>query len=157
LVEQTVKRKTTKANLRNLISRIARAEGYRHRIAHGLWSYNPKRLGQLWAIDRRRKHVEPFDVPKLVSFAESIGELSFELIHPGGWRLSLVMQHDKATGHSFGGGTPRSLLLRLENRKKLTKRMDELALLYSRTHDQKVKAELDKLSSQLSALDKTLP
>jgi hypothetical protein len=35
--------------------------------------------------------------------------------------------------------------------------MDELALLYSRTHDQKVKAELDKLSSQLSALDKTLP
>ncbi len=113
LVDQAIKRKTTKDKILNLISRIARAEGYRHRIAHGLWSYNPKRLEQLWAIDRRRPSVEPFNVNKLVDFGNSIGELSFELIHPGGWRLSLFIRRDKKTGNWFGGGTSRSMLLRL--------------------------------------------
>jgi hypothetical protein len=113
LVDRTIRRKATKIKTLQLISRIARAEGYRHRIAHGLWSYNPKRLEQLWAIDRRRPHVEPFNVKKLVDFGDAIGELSFELIYPGGWRLSLFVSRDKKTGQWFGGGIPRTLLLRL--------------------------------------------
>jgi hypothetical protein len=135
VVEQNIKRKPTKAKLLNLVSRIARAEGYRHRIAHGLWSYNPRRLEQLWAIDRRQGHVEPFDVKKLRDFSNSLGELSFELLHPAGWRPSLFIRKDKKTGHWIGGGTPREALLRFREKnpmiseeiEKAAKRMDELA------------------------------
>lgn len=67
-----------------LISRIARAEGRRHRIAHGLWSYNPRRVERLWAHDRRTKHsyAAGFDVTSLGEFGASVGALSFDLLHP---------------------------------------------------------------------------
>jgi hypothetical protein len=112
VAEQAIKRRATKDKVANLISRIARAEGYRHKIAHGLWSYNPKRLEQLFSMDRRGRF-EPFDVEKLLAFADSIGELSFELIYPGGWRLSLFMRKDKKTGNWYGGGGGRLFRLRL--------------------------------------------
>jgi hypothetical protein len=106
-----IKREATKKHFANLVSRIARAEGYRHRVAHGLWSYNPRRLEQLWSLSYRRSNVEPFNVKKLTDFADLIGELSFELMRPGGWRFSLIITRDKKTGSWYGGGIPRSMLI----------------------------------------------
>jgi hypothetical protein len=118
--EKAIKSKATKKKIFNLISRIARAEGYRHKIAHGLWSYNPKRLEQLFAIDRRGRF-EPFDVKKLLDFSDSIGELSFELIHPGGWRWSFFLTKDKKTGSVYGGGTPRYLRMQFRQQQESIK------------------------------------
>jgi hypothetical protein len=119
LVNQVVTRKATKDKFLTLISRIARAEGYRHRIAHGLWSYNPKRLEQLWSINRGRR-VEPFDVNKLAEFGYSLGELSFELLHPGGWRMSMFVRKTKS-GSWVGGGIPRSTLLEWRQKQRSEK------------------------------------
>ena len=84
LMAKTIRDPKSKDRWLELLSRIGNAEGRRHRIAHGLWSYNPKRVEQLWAYSANTKarHAMPFDVQSLGEFGLSVGELSYELLHP---------------------------------------------------------------------------
>jgi hypothetical protein len=74
----------TKAKKRweNLISRIANAEGRRHEITHGLWSYDPTQIERLWAHDRRGVRADNFDFRSLHEFGSLVGQLSYELMNP---------------------------------------------------------------------------
>jgi hypothetical protein len=84
LVRETIKREAMRKYYLTLAQRIGSAEGYRHRVTHDCWSYNPKNPTKLWAT-RSRPPVgrsEPFDLDKLLDFADSIGRLSFLLLNP---------------------------------------------------------------------------
>ena len=80
----TIQDQKTKDRWLNLISRIANAERQRHRIAHGLWSYDPTRIERLWtrSANTKSKHAMGFDVTSLGEFGSSIGALSYELLNP---------------------------------------------------------------------------
>jgi hypothetical protein len=92
LVDQRLKRKQTKAFYQALVSRIAKAAGDRHGIAHDLWTYNPRNPSQLWITraTRRDARSKPLDMKRIGQFGESIGVLSYALMNPP----------------SYGGGMP---------------------------------------------------
>lgn len=84
LMLMTIRDQKTKERWLNLISRIANAEGKRHRIAHGLWSYDPTRIERLWthSANTNSQRAFNFDFISLGEFGLSIGELSYELLNP---------------------------------------------------------------------------
>jgi hypothetical protein len=86
LFDTVIKHPKTKSYYVHIAERIARAEGYRHRVIHDLWSYNPRNPEQLWVTKAKPPigRSEPFDVQKLAEHAQAIGQLSFLLMYPPG-------------------------------------------------------------------------
>ncbi len=86
LIQNVIKQPTARERWFRLLQKIANAEGRRHKLAHGLWLYNPKRpehllLGASQRMSKRARLVH-FDFKETAEFALSIGRLSFELAHP---------------------------------------------------------------------------
>jgi hypothetical protein len=67
-----------------VIKQIERAKAGRERVAHNLWTYNPKKPDQLWATDVRQRGArsEPFDIEKLMDLGALLAEINFELVFP---------------------------------------------------------------------------
>lgn len=71
-----------------LVCRIGTAEGRRHKIIHGIWTYDPRKPDQLWSSGYRPNlgGKERFDVAKLIAFALEVGRLSAMVLYPRGLR-----------------------------------------------------------------------
>jgi len=81
IVKASTRSKSRQTRLLGLSDRIGTAEGNRHRIAHDFWTYNPKRIDQLWSMNVRRPNsrMVPFSSEKLWSLGDLFGQLAFEL------------------------------------------------------------------------------
>jgi hypothetical protein len=67
--------------------RIANAEGRRHKITHGLWSWDNSKDGELVALSSLRpphRFEIQSDTKQLKRLGDDIGELLFDLSFPGG-------------------------------------------------------------------------
>lgn len=84
MVETGLKAQRTKDYYIAILNRITAAAGYRQRVAHNQWSYNPRRPEQLWATGVHGGKTEPFSPAKLAAHAEMLGELSYALLNPPG-------------------------------------------------------------------------
>jgi hypothetical protein len=87
LMSTTVKNPKRKRWWNLIISAIAKENGIRQKIVHGLWSYNPRQPDRLYSSLRPSlgKWMTPFNVDSLSEFGERVGELSFALLHPPSW------------------------------------------------------------------------
>jgi hypothetical protein len=74
----------------HLASRIAKENGFRQKLAHGIWHYD--------AADPDILHVEVsrhgadgptefLNTKRIFEFARRVGAISFELLHPGGYTM----------------------------------------------------------------------
>lgn len=84
LISKTIKDPNANKRWLDLLSRISNAAGRRQKVAHGLWAYNPARAERLWTegANQKSKRADKFDFKELGEFGASIGQLSFELLHP---------------------------------------------------------------------------
>ena len=75
-----------KARLLRLHDRTANLEQKRHKVVHGLWTWDQKQPDNLTAFSFRPS-VEfelKFDLKSLIKLAREIGQVNFELTYPGG-------------------------------------------------------------------------
>lgn len=86
LAKEALTCSTAQKKFLNLLTRIGGAERSRNRITHGLWDWTLSAPDKLRASSFRppNKFEEPFDLKKLITLAERIGELNFQLAYPGG-------------------------------------------------------------------------
>jgi hypothetical protein len=74
----------------HLAARIAKENGFRQKLAHGIWHYD--------AADPDILHVEVsrhgadgptefLNTKRIFEFARRVGAISFELLHPGGYTM----------------------------------------------------------------------
>jgi|SRR5688572_19943412 len=94
VVRACVKSKSLRIKLLKLADRIGSAEGRRHRVVHDFWTYNPKRIEQLWSMNARRPYarMEPINCEKLLSFGQQFADLAFELRYTKNIDLSYIVR-----------------------------------------------------------------
>lgn len=88
-----------KSRLLRLVSKAANLEAQRHKIAHGLWTWdslNPTRL-TAFSFRPRVAFEATFDFDALIRLSLQIGELNFELTYPRGVEDALEAIADAAS------------------------------------------------------------
>jgi hypothetical protein len=86
LVRETIKDQAKQKKLLSIHGKITQLENKRHKITHGLWSFEMADPLKLTALSTRSPHIfhEPFDVESLHKLAEEISEVNFSLHFPDG-------------------------------------------------------------------------
>jgi hypothetical protein len=115
-VEQFVTDKKEKARLLKLVSKAANLLASRHKLAHGLWTWdytNPKTL-RAFSFRPNVQFEADFNAGGIRRLGERIGELNFELSCPGGKMDAYKSMAELA---SAGRGASRSCLLELSGDK----------------------------------------
>jgi hypothetical protein len=115
-IERFVTDKKEKARLLKLVSKAANLLASRHKLAHGLWTWDYTDPKTLRAFSfRPNVHFEAdFNAEGIRRLGERIGELSFELSCPGGKMDAYKSMAELA---SEGRGASRSFLLQLSGDK----------------------------------------
>jgi hypothetical protein len=86
LVRATIKDQAVKERWNNLIARIAKENGIRQKIVHGLWSYDARKPHRLFSRPRRSlgTWATSFSAETLYEFGARVGSISYELLYPKG-------------------------------------------------------------------------
>ncbi len=84
--ERALKRNPELEKLRDLLKRVEGAYSQGLKLTHGHLTYNAQKPDLLWAtlFLKPGARSESLSIKKLVDFARTVGELSFELMYPGG-------------------------------------------------------------------------
>ena len=95
--------------LLKIVSKIANLEDKRHKVAHGMWTWDQANPQRLRAYSRRPPFIfeVKFDFEGLIKLATTIGELTFQITYPGGKDdamlsfADIVSEHGSYVSRSF--------------------------------------------------------
>jgi hypothetical protein len=100
-----------KKPLHSLAARISKENGFRQKLAHGIWHYDAADPDILHVEVSRHDDDGPteyFNRTRIFEFAWRVGAISFELLHPGGYTIQdHAAEHP---GNSFSRAFQRAML-----------------------------------------------
>lgn len=119
-VAAAIRERNESALLVKVADRIAKANAFRQKLAHGIWSYDTADPEILHVEVSRREGgpSEYFNAERIIRFAEEVSAISFQLRYPGGKDQFLAERAE------VGHGMSRELMKMLHGKPSL---MDDLA------------------------------
>jgi hypothetical protein len=95
-----------KAKLEKVYDRITKCHDYRNALVHSMWVWEPTTLGRISATRIRKKTIitAHFTASDLEDFANTLGEINFDTVYPGGEReyVSAMMKQGFGIGGRMG-------------------------------------------------------